>query len=120
MSGWTLLIIGICFEVVGSLCLKLSHGFHHLVPSILSFCFFALALTMINLSVKTLDISTAYAVWSGAGIVIITFIGTIWFAEQFSLAKFVFISLILIGVFGLHQVSTKTVKAESGHVHSIK
>ncbi|EAQ66439.1 hypothetical protein MED121_07140 [Marinomonas sp. MED121] len=120
MSGWTLLIIGIAFEVAGSLCLKLSHGFQNFVPTIFCFFFFALALSMINLSVKTLEISIAYAVWSGAGIVIITFIGTIWFAEQFSLAKFAFISLILIGVFGLHQVSTKTVKAESDHVHSIK
>lgn len=120
MSGWTLLIIGIAFEVAGSLCLKLSHGFQNFVPTILCFFFFAIALSMINLSVKTLEISTAYAVWSGVGVVIITLIGAIWFAESVTFIKLVFISLILIGVFGLHQVSTKTPKSESDHVHSIK
>jgi len=120
MTAWTLLMLGIVFEVAGSLCLKLSYGFTHLLPSLLCFVFFAIALSLINLSVKTLDVSTAYAIWSGVGIVLITLIGAIWFAEQITLTKLIFISLILIGAFGLHQTNSKSVKTESQHVHSIK
>lgn len=118
MGGWSLLMLGILFEVAGTYCLKLSHGFTNLLPSILCFGFFAIALSLITLSAKTLDISIVYAVWSGAGIVLITIIGAFFFAEHFTLQKFFFITLILVGVLGLHQISSETELPESEHVHS--
>lgn len=120
MGGWTLLMLGIVFEVAGTFCLKLSHGFSNLLPSVLCFAFFAVALSLITLSAKTLDVSIVYAVWSGVGIVLITLIGALWFAEQISLQKLFFIALIIAGVFGLHQVSTEAETTEPEHVHSVK
>jgi len=120
MGGWTLLMLGIAFEVAGTLCLKLSYGFNNLLPSILCFIFFAVALSFITLSAKTLDISIVYAVWSGVGVVLITLIGAFWFAEQITLQTLFFITLILIGVFGLHHINATTKTTEPEHVHSVK
>lgn len=121
MSGWSYLALGILFEVAGTFCLKLSSGFANLLPSVLCFVFFVIALSLINLSAKTLDISTVYAVWSGAGVVLITCLGVLYFDEQMSPGRLFFIALILVGVLGLHSISTETDSApirEQADVHT--
>ncbi|MDO6563557.1 multidrug efflux SMR transporter [Amphritea sp. 1_MG-2023] len=118
MNGWILLLLGIVFETAGTTCIKLSNGFSHLLPSVLTFVFFAIALSLITLSAKTIDVSVVYAVWSGVGIMLISLIGTFYFAEQITLPKMLFIGLILIGVIGLHQVSHQPV--ETDNVYSAK
>lgn len=105
MNAWVYLAIGIVFEVIGTSSLKLSNGFTHSVwSSVCVVCFIA-ALYALSLSVKSLDISVVYAIWSGAGIMIISLIGAFFFQEQFTLSKLVFISLIVIGVVGLQATS---------------
>lgn len=116
MSGWGYLALGILFEVAGTFCLKLSSGFVNLLPSVLCFVFFVIALSLINLSAKTLDISIVYAVWSGAGIVLITGLGVLFFTEPMSPGRLFFITLILVGVLGLHSVSNET--TEQADVHT--
>lgn len=120
MGGWSYLILGILFEVVGTFCLKLSHGFSNLMPSVFGFLFFAIAICFVTLSAKTLDVGIVYAVWAGAGIVLITLIGTLWFAEQLTWPKLLFILLILVGVVGLHQVSKEEIVEDQSHVNSVK
>lgn len=51
-----------------------------------------------TLALKGLDVSLAYAVWSGMGIVIITFIGVFYFGETITWLKAVAIILIIAGV----------------------
>ncbi|RTE66281.1 multidrug efflux SMR transporter [Amphritea opalescens] len=115
MNGWVLLLLGIVFETAGTTCIKLSDGFSHLLPSVLTFAFFSIALTLITLSAKTIDVSVVYAVWSGVGIMLISLIGTFYFAEPTTLPKLFFIALILIGVIGLHQVSHQSVETDNVH-----
>ncbi len=112
MNAWALLILGIVFEVMGSFCLKLSHGFTNLWPSLFGFVFFVIALSLITLSAKILDIGVVYAVWSGVGIVIISTIGMSYFGEAISIKKIACISLILIGVLGLHSESFADTKEQ--------
>jgi len=120
MSGWSLLMIGILFEVAGTYCLKLSDGFSNILASVFCYVFFAIALALIILSAKTLDVSIVYATWSGVGIVLVTFIGSLFFAEQFNLQKVFFIALILAGVLGLHQTNSDKEITEPKHVNSVK
>ena len=106
MSAWTYLIIGIVFEVIGTTSLKLSNGFSHWMWSSLCIACFISAMYVLSLSVKTLDISIVYAIWSGVGITLISVIGVVFFQEQITFYKLMFISLIVIGVIGLQTIST--------------
>ncbi|WP_027858195.1 DMT family transporter [Marinobacterium jannaschii] len=121
MSGWTFLLLGIAFEVAGTYCLKLSQGFSNLVPSVSCFVLFAVAISLIIMAAKTIDVSIVYAVWSGVGIVMVSTFGVLVFQEQISAARLLFIAMILIGVIGLHSVSSvssdTTTGPETSHVH---
>jgi small multidrug resistance pump len=101
-EAWTLLAIAIAFEVMGTTCMKLSQGFTRPVPSVAMFVFYALAFSCNTMAIKTLDLSITYAVWSGVGTIATAFIGIYFFKEAATALKMVSISLIVMGVFGLH------------------
>jgi small multidrug resistance pump len=49
-----------------------------------------------------IDLSTAYAVWSGVGTALVAAIGILWFGEPAGLGKLASLALIIVGVAGLH------------------
>ena len=104
-QAWGLLALAISLEVAGTTCMKLSLGFTHLVPSVAMFCFYGLAFSCNTFATKTLDLSITYAVWSGVGTVATAAIGILYFKEPATAIKMISITLILIGVFGLHSAS---------------
>ncbi|KOR82548.1 DMT family transporter [Paenibacillus solani] len=95
---WIYLCLAILFEVAGTLSMKMSEGFSKLLPSILLVVFYICSLSFLTLSLKQIEISVAYAIWSGLGIMIITLIGYMFFAEQINGLKIVSILLIIAGV----------------------
>ena len=104
-QAWTLLSVAIVFEVIGTTCMKLSHGFTNLAPSIAMFSCYAMAFACNTFATKTLDLSVTYAVWSGVGTVATAAIGILYFKEPATAIKLVSITLIFIGVMGLHTAS---------------
>ena len=98
---WLLLAIGIIMEVCGTTCMKLSDGFSNFIPSVLTFVFWGIAFTLFIFALKTVDLSFAYAVWVGSGVVIISIIGILYFKEPANALKIFSIALIAIGVTGL-------------------
>lgn len=104
-QAWTLLSIAIVFEIAGTTCMKLSHGFTNLAPSIGMFSCYAMAFACNTFATKTLDLSVTYAVWSGVGTVATAAIGILYFKEPGTAIKLVSITLIVIGVMGLHTAS---------------
>jgi small multidrug resistance pump len=107
MHGWLPLILAIVLEVAGTICMKLSMGFSRLAPSILTFVFYGLAFTALTFSLKKIDISIAYTVWSGIGTSLIVIIGFIYFKEQITSLKLASIALIILGVIGLNLSNLK-------------
>ncbi len=99
---WLLLALAIVFEVIGTSCMKLSQGFSKLVPSILVFALYGVSFSFMILALKRIELSVAYAIWSGLGTALIAIIGIAWFQESVSLLKVVSILLIAVGVVGLH------------------
>ena len=99
---WLYLVLAILLEVSGTTCMKLSQGFTKLVPSILLFVFYTLSMGMLTLALKKIDVSVAYAVWSGVGTALIATIGVLWFKEPVTALKLISIGLIIIGVVGLN------------------
>lgn len=100
--SWLFLILGVFAEIIGTTSMKLSEGFTKLLPSMSIFVFYGLSLSLVTLSLKKIDISVAYAIWSGVGTATIAVIGLIYFKEQLSLIKIVSIALIILGVVGLN------------------
>ena len=99
---WLYLILAILLEVSGTTCMKLSEGFTKTVPSILLFIFYTLSFGALTLALKKLDVSVAYAVWSGMGTALIATIGVLWFKEPVTALKLISLALIIIGVVGLN------------------
>jgi len=82
--------------------MKLSEGFTKTVPSILLFVFYSLSFGMLTLALKRIDVSVAYAVWSGVGTALIATIGVLWFKEPITALKLISLGLIVGGVVGLN------------------
>ncbi len=105
-QAWWLLSVAIVFEVIGTTCMKLSHGFTNLIPSVVMFACYAMAFTCNTFATKTLDLSITYAVWSGVGTVVTAAIGILYFKEPATALKLACITMIVVGVLGLHSVAT--------------
>ncbi|SEK30725.1 quaternary ammonium compound-resistance protein SugE [Streptacidiphilus jiangxiensis] len=99
--AWLLVIIAGILETGFAVCLKLSDGFSKIWPTV-GFASFALgSFGLLTLSLKTLEVGPAYAVWTGIGAAGTAIVGMIWLGESVSVLKLVSISLVLIGVIGL-------------------
>ncbi len=103
--GWILLIVAIVLEVVGTTNMKLSEGFSKLVPSLLVLFFYALSIVALTFAVNRLDVSVAYAVWSGMGTALVAMIGIWFFQESLTTTKLIALGLIIVGVAMLHLTS---------------
>ena len=103
--GWILLTFAIVLEVAGTTNMKLSEGFSNLVPSVLVIFFYALSIIALTFAVNRLDVSVAYAVWSGVGTALVAMIGLWFFRESVTSVKVVALGLIIVGVVMLHLTS---------------
>ena len=100
--GWILLTFAIVLEVAGTTNMKLSEGFSNLVPSVLVIFYYALSIIALTFAVNRLDVSVAYAVWSGMGTALVAMIGLWFFRESVTSVKVVALGLIIVGVVMLH------------------
>ena len=74
---WIYLMIAILLEVAGTTSMKLSQGFTKLVPSVCVFVLYAMSFSLLALALKAIDVSVAYAIWSGLGTALIAGIGIV-------------------------------------------
>lgn len=98
MNQWTFLAIAILSEIIATTFLKASEGFSQLWPSIFAVLGYAVAFYFLALTLKTMPVGIAYAVWSGVGIAIIILIAWVLFKQTLDLAALAGIALIVLGV----------------------
>jgi len=103
--SWIYLALAIIFEVCGTTLMKLSDGFTNIKYAIIMLIFYILSLVMLTFTLKKIQIGTAYATWSGMGIVLISIVGCMFFKDSINVQKIVFMSFIIIGVVGLNFLS---------------
>ena len=82
---WILLSIAILFEAAGITSMKLSRGFAELLPSVGVFVFYVCSAAAVMLALKRLELSVAYAIWSGIGTALTVLIGIAYFREPLTL-----------------------------------
>jgi small multidrug resistance pump len=92
------LVVAIGFEVIATTALKETNGFTRVLPSAVAIVGYGLAFFFLSLTLRAMPVGIMYAVWSGAGIVLITAIGWVVFRQTLDLPAIIGIVLILAGV----------------------
>ena len=95
---WLYLSIAILAEVIATSSLKAAEGFTRLTPSLIVIFGYGTAFYALSLTLRTMQVGTAYAIWSGVGTVLISLIAWILFNQKLDAAAILGITLIIAGV----------------------
>ena len=104
---WILLALAGLLEVTWACAMKYSEGFTQLFPSIITAVGYIASAVFLALALKELPLETAYAMWTGFGIVGTTLLGMLLFHENLSLPQVICVLLIVGGVIGLKLLSAE-------------
>ena len=105
MKNWLILFIAIIAEVIATSALKSSEGFSKPIASVIVVLGFIIAFYCLSLTLKTIPVGIAYAIWSGVGIVLVTTIAWIVFDQKLDVWGIIGIALIMSGVLVLNLLS---------------
>lgn len=92
------LLVAIAVEVVATSLLPSTNGFRVLLPTMVVVAGYVSAFVLLSQAVKTIPVSTAYAMWSGVGTAAVALIGFTVLGEQASVARVVGIVLVIAGI----------------------
>ena len=98
MSKWLYLTLAILSEVTATSLLKSSDGFTKLWPSVIVVVGYCLAFYFLSLTLDTIPIGVAYAIWSGVGIASLAVISVLFFNQKIDTAAVFGMGLIIAGV----------------------
>ncbi|RJG04704.1 QacE family quaternary ammonium compound efflux SMR transporter [Noviherbaspirillum cavernae] len=102
---WLFLSIAIVSEVIATSALKASEGFSRLLPSLVVVTGYAIAFYFLSLTLRTVPVGVAYAIWSGAGVALITLIAWIFLGQSLDAPALIGLALIVAGVVVLNVFS---------------
>ncbi|WGG53175.1 DMT family transporter [Rugamonas sp. DEMB1] len=105
--NWLFLAVAIVAEVIATSALKASEGFSKLVPSTLVVVGYGIAFYMLSRVLSAIPVGIAYAIWSGAGIVLVSLVGLFFYKQRLDFPAMLGIALIIAGVVVM-QVFSKT------------
>ena len=92
------LSVAIIAEVIATSALKASNGFSVLWPSITTFVDYAIAIFFLSMAMKTIPMGIAYAIWSGAGIILISTVGLLVFKQHLDIPALIGLSFMIVGI----------------------
>lgn len=96
--AWVFLAGAIAFEVFGTIMLKVSEGFTRIVPAVSVVLGYILSFFLLGLALRSIGLSTAYAIWAGIGTVGAVLAGVLIFGETLPWLAVVGIALVVAGV----------------------
>jgi small multidrug resistance pump len=101
MMGWLFLSVAIVMEVLGTIAAKEASGFTKFVASALVMVCYGLSFSSLTFSMKSIDMSIAYPIWTGVSILAISMLGVTLFHESVSPVKGFSIFFLVLGLVGL-------------------
>lgn len=107
--NYIFLVIAIMSEVIGTTFMKQSEGFTKLVPSLVTAVTYAIAFYCLSQTLKTIPTGIAYAIWSGAGIVLIASVAAVFQGQKLDAPAIIGMGLIVCGVVVMNVFSKATV-----------
>lgn len=102
---WFALAVAIVAEVVGTSFLKASEGFTRPLPVLAVVIGYGLSFYFLSLTLETIPVGIAYAIWSGVGLVLITLVGWLAYGQGLDLPAALGMGMILAGVLVLNLFS---------------
>ena len=108
MKNWLILFIAIVAEVIATSALKASQGFSVFIPSCITVLGYTIALYFLSLTLKTIPMGIAYAIWSGAGIILISLVGWFGFKQQLDVPALIGLALMISGILVINIFSQST------------
>ncbi|MFH9422527.1 DMT family transporter [Streptomyces sp. NPDC017529] len=88
----------IASEILATTAMKYSDGFSKLWPSLGTVLGYVVAFVLLAKTLKTMDVGTAYAIWSGAGTAVVAAIGMVFLGEAATAARIIGVVLVITGV----------------------
>ena len=98
---WMYLLVAGLFEISWAVGLKFTHGFSHVIPSVVTVICMIASFYFLALALKNLPLGTAYAIWTGIGTIGTVIFGIILFKEPITAMRLLCIALIISGITGL-------------------
>ena len=99
--AWLALILAGLFETFGVAMMNQMSKDKNWKPLVLFIFAFCMSLFLLQYSMNTIAMGTAYAIWTGIGVVGGTIVGMFLYGESKDLKRVLFISIILISAIGL-------------------
>lgn len=96
--NWVYLAIAILSEVIATSALKAAEGFTKPVPSVIVVVGYVAAFYFLSLTLRTIPVGVAYAVWSGVGLVLVSLAGWILYKQALDGVALAGIGCIAVGV----------------------
>jgi small multidrug resistance pump len=96
--NYVYLFAAIVSEVIATSALKAAEGFSRFWPSVIVIVGYGLAFYCLSLTMRTIPIGVAYAIWSGVGIVLIALVGLLFYRQPLDAPALIGMALILAGV----------------------
>lgn len=107
MHPYAALGLAIVAEVIATSALKASAGFTRLGPSAIVVLSYGTAFYCLSLTLQSLPVGVAYAIWSGLGIVLVTAVSYVLYRQSVDLPALIGMGLIVAGV-AVIQLFSKT------------
>ena len=104
--GYLFLTIAIICEVAGTAALKASDEFTKPIPSLIVVVGYGVAFICLALTLRTIPVGIAYAIWAGCGIVLVALTSYALFGQKLDAPAIVVITLITAGVVVVNVFST--------------
>jgi small multidrug resistance pump len=105
MSAYLLLAVAIVAEVVATSALRASDGFSRWLPATIVVIGYGLAFYCLSLTLRSIPVGIVYAIWSGAGIVLISLVALVLYRQVPDLPAIIGLGLIIAGVVVLNLFS---------------
>lgn len=111
MTGKNMLILfaAIICETIATSSLKATESFTRLIPSIITIVGYLGSLYLLSITLKSVPVGIAYAIWSGVGIVLVTLFGIFFYQQKPDWAAVIGLGLIILGVVILNLFSKMSV-----------
>lgn len=98
LLSWLLVAASIVAEVAGTVGLRYADGFTRPVPSLSVIVLYGLAIWLMSLAVRRLEISLTYALWAGGGTALTALVGILFFNESVNTLRLLGFAFIVVGV----------------------
>ncbi|MFB9903646.1 DMT family transporter [Allokutzneria oryzae] len=98
MIAWLALGSAVALETVATLTLRALSREVRLLPLLLVIAGYAGAFALMTVALRSLNVGTVYAIWSGVGTAAVAIIAALVYGESLTLASVSGIALIIAGV----------------------